>query len=634
MDAEIFVVDNHSVDGSVKMVKEKFPEVILIENKENLGFAKANNQAIRQAKGEYILLLNPDTVVEEDTFKKVVEFMDTYPEAGGLGVKMVDGKGRFLKESKRGLPTPWVAFYKLFGLNRMFPKSRIFNHYHLGFLDENKIHEVEVLAGAFMVLRRSVLDKVGLLDEDYFMYGEDIDLSYRIIRAGYKNYYFPLTRIIHYKGESTKKSSVNYVIVFYKAMLIFARKHYHSGNRAVFSLLIRLAIYVRAGLSMLHRLIRKIGMPVLDVLTMIFCVLEVKNYWEANNWRVIETIRKYPTEFYTVAIPAYVIIWMSSLYFFDTYSKNMKLKNIIKAVLMGTVVISALTFFLKQYAFSRAIILISTAAVIFCLLAIRYIQNFILYGNFKLVEGVRQNVAIAGSEEEYKRVKNIIDSQNYRVIGRIEPNGYANYNRNNILGSLSEVGELSDIYSLNEIIFCAKDLPPNIIIDKMNVLSAKNITSKIAPLATDYVIGSRTIDSPADLVTVDINFSIAQTKNKILKRMFDICGGFSLLMVSPLYVLFHSRPAKFFKYVWNVLVGKNHLVGYTLQNHSALPLLKQGVLRTIDCLPREEHHLYEKNFMERIDLQYAKNYSVWMDLEILFNAFRRIGKNGNGKNPR
>jgi GT2 family glycosyltransferase len=206
IEAEVFVVDNNSVDGSCLMVSEKFPSVILIENKINTGFAVANNQAIKLSKGEYVLLLNPDTMVEEDTFTKVIGFMDEHPDAGGLGVKMIDGKGTFLPESKRGFPSPMVAFYKIFGLSRLFPKSKRFNHYHLGYLDKNQVHEIEVLAGAFMLMRRQTLDKVGLLDEDYFMYGEDIDLSYRIIKGGYKNYYYPHTAIIHYKGESTKKA--------------------------------------------------------------------------------------------------------------------------------------------------------------------------------------------------------------------------------------------------------------------------------------------------------------------------------------------------------------------------------------------------------------------------------------------
>jgi O-antigen biosynthesis protein len=192
--------------------------------------------------------------------------MDEHPNAGGLGVKMIDGKGNFLPESKRGLPTPWVAFYKMFGLSKLFPKSKKFGKYHLSYSDENETHEVEVLAGAFMLMRKETLDKVGLLDETFFMYGEDIDLSYRITQGGYKNYYFPETTIIHYKGESTKKGSLNYVKVFYKAMIIFAQKHFSGGKANAFSLLLNLAIWFRALLSILKRIIDRFFLPFLDAI--------------------------------------------------------------------------------------------------------------------------------------------------------------------------------------------------------------------------------------------------------------------------------------------------------------------------------------------------------------------------------
>ena len=263
VNGEVFVVDNNSIDGSVDMVARKFPEYNLIANKDNRGFSKANNQAMLLSDSEYVLLLNPDTVVEEDTFSKVINFMDAHPDAGGLGVRMLDGKGKFLPESKRGLPTPKVAFYKIFGLSKVFPRSKKFGQYHAGHLSEFETNEIEILSGAFMLMRAEALDKVGLLDEAFFMYGEDIDLSYRIIKGGYKNYYFPETRIIHYKGESTKKSSVNYVFVFYRAMIIFAEKHFSQKNARLFSFLINAAIYFRAFLALASRFIKQAFRPVI-----------------------------------------------------------------------------------------------------------------------------------------------------------------------------------------------------------------------------------------------------------------------------------------------------------------------------------------------------------------------------------
>jgi len=252
-DYEIIVVDNNSSDDSLSMLAQKFPDIKVIANIENAGFSKANNQAIKLSKAEFILLLNPDTIIQEDTLQKCIDKMEKDTAIGGLGVKMVDGAGNFLPESKRGFPSPMAAFAKMSGLSKLFPKSKTFGQYHLTYLDKNESHEIDVLSGAFMLLRKSVLDKVGLLDEDYFMYGEDIDLSYRIRKANFKNYYFADTSIIHFKGESTKKGSLNYIKVFYNAMIIFANKHVTGTRGKVLTFLLKIAIYLRAFLAILQR---------------------------------------------------------------------------------------------------------------------------------------------------------------------------------------------------------------------------------------------------------------------------------------------------------------------------------------------------------------------------------------------
>ncbi len=243
LEVEIFVVDNNSTDGSLEYLKPRFPGVTFIANKDNPGFARANNQAIQQARGEYVLLLNPDTVVGEESIRTLCFSMDEHPECGAIGVKMINGNGVFLPESKRSFPTPWVSFCKLFGLSKLFPKSRTFSRYSLPFLSPDKQHTVDVLAGAFMLLRHEALEKTGLLDEAFFMYGEDIDLSYRIKQGGYRNYYMP-ERLLHYKGESTRHSDIKYIKAFYDAMLIFYRKYYPRSGFLV-SALIRIGIAVK-----------------------------------------------------------------------------------------------------------------------------------------------------------------------------------------------------------------------------------------------------------------------------------------------------------------------------------------------------------------------------------------------------
>jgi GT2 family glycosyltransferase len=314
--SEIIVVDNASADGSVEALRPLFPAVRFIENRENVGFARANNQALRLAGGEYILFLNPDTVLPEDFFTLCLEFMrsepcseshselhselrsksrpapgpeprsepfsqprsQSSPESrsephesrpqgkagsatrgiGALGVRMIDGGGRFLPESRRGFPTPWVAFAKLSGLSAMFPRSRVFAAYYLGHLAADRAHPAPVLSGACMLVRREILGEVGGFDERFFMYAEDIDLSYRIEQAGYVNYYFPGTTIVHFKGESTRKD-IRYIRLFYKAMSQFRRKHFNRGLPALWNWGMELAIWVRAGLGSLGRLARGPG---------------------------------------------------------------------------------------------------------------------------------------------------------------------------------------------------------------------------------------------------------------------------------------------------------------------------------------------------------------------------------------
>ena len=252
LEMEVFVVDNASSDDSLAYLRSLFPQVHYIENHENVGFSRANNQALRQAQGEYVLLLNPDTILTEHTLADCVSFLDSHPEAGATGVAMYGHNGRFAWESRRGLPTPWTSFCKMVGLCSLFPHSHMFGRYYMRYLNREEANEIEVISGAFCMVRRKALDEVGLLDESFFMYGEDIDLSYRLLQGGWHNYYLP-TPILHYKGESTQKSSYRYVHIFYEAMLIFFDKHFRR-DYCMLSLFIRLAVRMRAGIDLLLRL--------------------------------------------------------------------------------------------------------------------------------------------------------------------------------------------------------------------------------------------------------------------------------------------------------------------------------------------------------------------------------------------
>jgi len=256
IDHEVFVVDNNSTDGSVEMISYEFPYVKLILNKINSGFSAANNQAINQSTGQFVLILNPDTIVESDTFMKCIEFMNTHPDAGALGVKMSDGEGNYLPESKRAFPSLLSAFFKISGGTYLFPKSKVLNRYYLPQIDQNETSITEVISGAFMFIRREALDISGLFDEDFFMYGEDIDLSYRLMQTGFKNYYLPEVRIIHFKGKCTPKDNYKDVFHFYNAMRIYVEKRAGDGHYRSFRFIVIIAILFREMIAILNRYLR------------------------------------------------------------------------------------------------------------------------------------------------------------------------------------------------------------------------------------------------------------------------------------------------------------------------------------------------------------------------------------------
>ncbi|GAB4136364.1 MAG: glycosyltransferase [Bacteroidia bacterium] len=625
VDGEVYVVDNNSVDGSETMVREKFPEVHFIANKVNVGFSKANNQAMRIAKGEYILLLNPDTVVEESTFEKVIAFMDAHPDAGGLGVQMIDGKGNFLPESKRGLPTPAVAFYKIFGLSRLFPKSRTFGRYHLGYLDKNATHEVDILSGAFMLMRKKALDQVGLLDEDYFMYGEDIDLSYRIQLGGWKNYYFHDTRIIHYKGESTKKSSVNYVFVFYRAMVIFAGKHFSQKNAQLFSLLINLAIYLRAGAALFTRFIKAIALPAFDAGIILAGLYFIKTYYE-ENIRFTEGGAFIP-ELVNIFFPLYTVLWLLAVYFSGGYDKPVRLFKMVRGVFAGTAIILIMYALLPEsWRFSRALILIGAAWALTSLLLTRLTFHIAGVRSMKIDSGAPHRIAIVGSAEECSRVKSLLNQSglNPGFIGFVSPTD-EDINDPAFLGRFGQLQDIVTIYSIEEVIFCAKDIPAQEIIDRMALLGdSRKVDYKIAPPESYSIIGSNSIDTAGDLYVIDIN-SVGKPVNRRNKRVIDVGVSLLLLCTLPVSMWFSRSPFGMVSNVFKVLLGFRSWVGYAKVKASSihLPSIRQGVLSPIDVLPAAQQ---TEEIAKRLNLLYAKDYKIENDLNIIFRSFRKLGQ--------
>jgi O-antigen biosynthesis protein len=627
IELELIVVDNNSVDGSVEMLKDKFKDIILIENRKNTGFSVANNQGIEIAKGEYILLLNPDTVVQEDTFQKIIQFMDEHPEAGGLGVKMIDGKGNFLPESKRGLPTPMVAFFKIFGLARLFPKSRLFGKYHLGYLSNDEVHEVDVLAGAFMLMRKTVLEKVGLLDETFFMYGEDIDLSYRIQLGGYKNYYYPHTSIIHYKGESTKKSSVNYVFVFYNAMIIFAKKHFSKNNAKLFSFLINIAVYVRAGFAIFSRMINRLVLPFLDASTWYIGLYIIKLYWEHNH----RYVRKaYAPELMQVAVPSYILAWLFSVWLMGGYDKPYKLSRLARGLFVGSLIIACTYAFVNEdWRFSRAIIILGAFWTVISSLSLRLILNLIGLKNYKL-DGIssEKNIVIVATQEEGKRVLETIKQAIGKInfIGFVHPDKVYQEQNDEYLGNIIQLGEIAEVYRIDEVIFSTKNLPLHEIIHSMAMVKNTHVDYKIAPEESLFIIGSNSVDNPGDLYTIDINFNINKPQQSRNKQILDFAISLALIISFPVQIFLVKHPLQLLLNCWDVLCMRKSWVGYinTTIDNRHLPSIKKGIIHPADGL--KKNLALDEHTSKRLNLLYAKHYQLSKDLVLIWRAYNKLGR--------
>jgi GT2 family glycosyltransferase len=622
LEAEVIVVDNNSVDGSCNHIRGKFPWLTLIENRENVGFSKANNQAIREAKGKYVLLLNPDTVVEEATFHECFNFMESNAEAGCVGVKMIDGRGHFLPESKRALPTPQVAFYKIFGFSSIFPRSKKFGRYHLGYLDQDETNEVEVLAGAYMFLRKETLDKVGLLDEDYFMYGEDIDLSYRITKGGYKNYYYPETTIIHYKGESTKKGSLNYVLVFYNAMIIFAKKHFSSRNARHYSLVINLAIYMRATLALFRRFIKRIYKQLIDALTIFVGFFVGLPFWESLKFNSSDY---YPEEFIKYVVPAYILTWIVSAYYSGGYDKPLRLWKYFRGIGIGTFGILVIYALLPEsLRFSRALVLLGTAWTFIGTGLWRWIMHLLRIPDYSLDLKKRKRIVIVGEREEADRVSSVLVKTQIKpeVIGYVSPDSDFD---EPYIGSVDQIAEITRIHKLDEILFCAANISSQRIINIMTRLTGLAVNYKIAPPESLSIIGSNSINTSGDLYTIHFN-SIGKESNLRSKRLFDIIASLSLILTFPFWLFVVPKPFTAISRLFRTLIGMKTVIGYHFmkgEDTTSLPKLRNGILTP--AIGLDNSKAFDEN-SAKLNVIYAKDYKLGNDLQLLWKGFRQLGK--------
>ncbi len=616
MDGEIFVVDNNSTDGSREYFYNKFEKVHFIWNITNEGFAKANNKALSLASGDYILFLNPDTIIPEDCFEKSLTFIRSKNDSVALGIKMTDGSGKFLKESKRAFPSPITSLFKLSGLTKLFPKSKFFSKYHLGFLDENANHEVGVLAGAFMIVPKKILSATGSFDENFFMYGEDIDLSYRIQKEGFKNYYFAESSIIHFKGESTRKGSLNYIKLFYKAMSVFAKKHYGGVKAGTFNLLIQIAIFLRACVAATGRFIKWIGLPVIDAGVILLSFWIVKFIWSSY----IKQEVNYSPNMLIIAFPAFTILFLAASYFAGLYDGGYKQSRLNKSTATAILVLlSAYSLLPESLRFSRGILLFGSISAFILMTVVRWI---LLYWNIIERAGESDEInqtIIAGTEEDLNKVSTLLQKagMHERLLGRIEP-GRETYQKT--IGNFVDLKNILRQYPVKEIIFCAGTLSFKQIIEAMPQLPS-NLRVKIYSSCTNTLIGSSSKDDPGNYLSSDISFRLSNAVSLRNKTMTDVTVAFIFIASFPLHFMIKLRPFLFYKNVFSVLLLKKTWVGYAIPEKK-LPPLKPGILSTTG-LPVNLNTLPD-NSLHAADILYAKNFTVLNDVKTIWVNYKLL----------
>lgn len=618
MDAEIWVVDNNSSDGSIEYLQPVFPQVKYLVNTFNAGFAKANNQALQMATGQYILFLNPDTLLPAEAVKLAVGFMDDTADAGALGIRMVDGSGRFLPESKRAFPSPFTSAFKLFGLSALFPRSKVFARYHLGHLSPEENHEADVLAGAFMLVRKEVLDKIGCFDETFFMYGEDIDLSFRIQKAGWKNYYFSGSSIIHFKGESTKKGSLNYVRMFYHAMNLFVQKHYSTGKAGIFKIFITVAIWLRAFISAFVRFIRFAGLPVIDVLLTLASVFSFTLFWE----KLIKPGIEYPARVLAVIIPVFTLVFILAGAVAGIYGRFYRPVKAWVAMMLAVVFnLAVYSLFNVNYRFSRGVILFGGMLASAAILMLRYLlvkTNVIAVPDEKKEH---RATLICGTVNAYNEAVHLMQvaGRNERILGRVSPSE----SDGNAAARFSELSNLLETVPAKEIVFCInRQLPLAKAIGFMQQ-QAGNIRYKIFYEGSQSIIGSDSKETSGEILSGREKFSIDNAENRHVKRMTDVGVSILLLLLTPLSFLLVKKPVGLLSNVFAVLGGGKTWVGYCTPSKN-LPALPKAVIGCNGLPPGSNLHINTESLV-MLDYWYAKDYDWLNDCRIIFKYLRHPG---------
>ncbi len=611
IEGEIIVVDNASTDDTVADLQPQIPHVHWMANTENEGFAKANNKGLAAASGEFILFLNPDTLLPENFFKEILTFVSRQTNCGAVGVKMIDGAGYFLPESKRSFPSPLYALFKLCGLAAIFPKSSFFNYYALGHLPENELHRVPVLSGACMFIPKKVLDTTGGFDEQFFMYGEDIDLSYRIEQAGFHNYYFGKVTILHFKGESKPTDYLQHVQQFYGAMQVFVKKHYRGSRAVLMAVLLQIAIIGSAIFSIIVKQLRQYTIVFFDIILLIAANITALYFWKNAFHNGIP----FHTFFvpYAVILYAFVfagILWMGGLYD-GVYKPAQTLSSGVLAILILLALYALLP---EQIRFSRGVVVLSGfIGLLFILLFRRLLQEL----KWISVTGSISNSAIALCSPDTKpALQQFLNSSTHHpsVLEIFTPQEIAS----------SDAADWAYLPAATLIFGWGHGLPIQLILQQMQSMPGR-FYFRFFNKSANAMIGSDTRKEKGAVFLSEKKYNIALPAQKRMKRGMDIMFAFSCFCISILILLKGAQGLSLLHNAWLVFIGKKTWIGYASTPNS-LPLLKPGVINTLGRNNSQSLTL-PLTLIQKTDEVYAQQYEWPNDIIFMFQHLNALFKN-------
>ncbi len=613
VEVETIVVDNNSQDGSIEYLSPLFPNIRFIALQENLGFSKANNIGIAQAKGKYILILNPDTILETKTLKKMFDYMENYQELGAAGCKVLNPDGTFQYSCRRGFPTPWSSFCKLFGLQKLFPKSKFFASYNQTFRNENETYYIDAVMGAFMFCRAEALKQANGFDPDFFMYGEDLDLCYRINKNGWKIAYFHETTIVHYKGESTRRSEINKVKHFYEAMEIFAKKHY---SRSVFFLMfLRLGIFIRSILAYTSNQKREIFFIGFDLLSVNLSLLLATKIKTGYFFGFPD--HAYPTVYIVVSLVMFFSMFSVGEYFEGKISTSRSFYGLMTSFF----ILSSLTYFFKDYAFSRGAVLMTTGFSTVLVFLSRFTYNLIEKSSGQRAD---KRIAIIGCNENTNKLVEKLqssDAVNAQIVGLISSSKDTLFQSTlPQLGTLDNLAKIIEEKNISEVIISDRDISPLEIIKTISSLSTKKVRFHAAQEYEEVIVARIISEITGQQIVLQEN-NLYKLRYRLAKRLMDIAMPFFLYTFGlPLLFLLNKKMPGALKKFGKSITGQYSFVGLYANENDNIAVGKPGIIGLAHISSPEN---LSKEALKNLNDYYIRHYNLSLDFEIFLKLFIR-----------